>query len=211
MQLDKDKSDKRSQLLAIAERLFATQGFDAVSIRDLAREANMNIAMVSYYFGSKEKLFEEIIESKKPFMREKLLQLKNNTNISAWEKIAQTIDLYTDIVFKSRYFNQIIHREITSQQRPALANLLLEYVQTNFGIIEDFIKEGQGKGVFRYIDVELTIMTIMSVINTTVNNSRLCGKLLHEEPEEIFSDRNKQRVNQHLKSLLQSHLFIRPV
>ena len=45
-------------ILIEAEKLFSEQDFDAVSVRDIAKEANVNIAMISYYFGSKEKLFE---------------------------------------------------------------------------------------------------------------------------------------------------------
>ncbi|MFK4985547.1 TetR family transcriptional regulator, partial [Klebsiella pneumoniae] len=55
-----EHSDKKEQILAVAERLFSEQDFDAVSVRDIAKEANVNVAMISYYFGSKEKLLEEL-------------------------------------------------------------------------------------------------------------------------------------------------------
>ena len=48
-------SDKRDYILDVAERLFAEQGFEAISIREISKAADINIAMVSYYFGSKEK------------------------------------------------------------------------------------------------------------------------------------------------------------
>ncbi len=48
-----EKTDKRQHLLDTAESLFAQQGYEAVSIRQLAAEAGVNVAMVSYYFGSK--------------------------------------------------------------------------------------------------------------------------------------------------------------
>ncbi|HNO01068.1 MAG TPA: TetR family transcriptional regulator, partial [Chitinophagaceae bacterium] len=39
-----------------AEKLFAEKGYNGTSVRDIAEKAGINLAMVSYYFGSKEKL-----------------------------------------------------------------------------------------------------------------------------------------------------------
>jgi TetR/AcrR family transcriptional regulator, regulator of cefoperazone and chloramphenicol sensitivity len=50
----------RERLLDAAEELFSERGFDGTSVRDLARAADCNIASVNYYFGSKEKLYEEV-------------------------------------------------------------------------------------------------------------------------------------------------------
>jgi len=57
-----EKTDKRAHILTVAEQLFAEQGFDGTSVRDIAQGANVNLAMISYYFGSKEKLLEALIE-----------------------------------------------------------------------------------------------------------------------------------------------------
>ncbi|MFW1406241.1 TetR/AcrR family transcriptional regulator, partial [Vibrio parahaemolyticus] len=56
--------DKRDHLINEAIELFAEKGFEGTSIRDLATRAGVNIAMVNYYFGSKEKLFEAIVAKK---------------------------------------------------------------------------------------------------------------------------------------------------
>ncbi len=55
-----DFNQKQLQILDTAERLFAMRGFDGASVRDIAQEADVNIAMISYYFGSKERLIESI-------------------------------------------------------------------------------------------------------------------------------------------------------
>jgi len=55
-------SEKQLQIIGTAERLFSTKGFDGTSVRDIADEAGVNIAMISYYFGSKEKLMEALFE-----------------------------------------------------------------------------------------------------------------------------------------------------
>jgi len=50
----------RDRLLDSAEELFCEHGFEGASIRDIAAAAECNIASVNYYFGGKEKLYEEV-------------------------------------------------------------------------------------------------------------------------------------------------------
>ena len=53
-------TDKK--ILYTAENYLQKRGFDATSTRDIAKSAGVNVSMISYYFGSKEKLFEEILK-----------------------------------------------------------------------------------------------------------------------------------------------------
>jgi AcrR family transcriptional regulator len=50
----------RERILDTAEQLFAREGVTAVTLRSIAVAAEVNVAAVNYYFGSKEKLFEEM-------------------------------------------------------------------------------------------------------------------------------------------------------
>ena len=54
-------NEKQIQILKVAEKLFSEKGFDGTSIREISKLSNVNVAMVSYYFGSKEKLLESLI------------------------------------------------------------------------------------------------------------------------------------------------------
>lgn len=51
---------KREIILKAATRLFAEHSYDSVGIRDIAGEAGVNSAMISYYFGGKSGLHKEI-------------------------------------------------------------------------------------------------------------------------------------------------------
>lgn len=48
-------------LIDAAEALFAERDFDSVSTRDIASRAKVNLALVHYYFGTKEKLFRRVL------------------------------------------------------------------------------------------------------------------------------------------------------
>jgi AcrR family transcriptional regulator len=53
--------DTKLKILETARLLFASHGFEGTSIRDIAKEANVNVASVNYYFSNKENLFGEIL------------------------------------------------------------------------------------------------------------------------------------------------------
>jgi AcrR family transcriptional regulator len=54
--------ETRERLLDAAERLFATGGLDAVSVRDITEAAGANTAAIHYHFGSKQDLMAAIVE-----------------------------------------------------------------------------------------------------------------------------------------------------
>src|ERR1700722_17406548 len=55
-------AETRRRLLDVAERLFATRGLDAVSLRDITETAGANMAAVPYPFGSKQELITALVE-----------------------------------------------------------------------------------------------------------------------------------------------------
>lgn len=57
-----DSEGMRENILAAAEELFAQQGFAATSIREVADHVGVNPAMIHYYFGSKRKLLQQVMD-----------------------------------------------------------------------------------------------------------------------------------------------------
>jgi AcrR family transcriptional regulator len=58
----RDAAATREAILQAATRRFATQGYERAGVRDIAADAGVTAALVNRYFGSKEKLFAEVIE-----------------------------------------------------------------------------------------------------------------------------------------------------
>ncbi|MER8186751.1 TetR family transcriptional regulator [Kitasatospora sp. NPDC094015] len=49
--------DTKAQILAVAHRRFLVEGYHAVTLRSIAAEAGVDVALVSYHFGAKKGLF----------------------------------------------------------------------------------------------------------------------------------------------------------
>jgi AcrR family transcriptional regulator len=56
-----ERPDTKTRILDAAEKLFGEKGFDATSLRDITKEADVNLAAVNYHFQSKESLIEATI------------------------------------------------------------------------------------------------------------------------------------------------------
>ena len=78
---------KPELILAKAEKLIALKGFTATSIREIAKEA-----MISYYFGSKEKLLENLLQTRMEEKQEYVKQIISDPKINEWQKFEKIID-----------------------------------------------------------------------------------------------------------------------
>lgn len=61
--LDTRSCETRQRIIETSLRLFAEHGFKGVSVRDISAEAQVNVAAVSYHFGSKQGLYRTIFET----------------------------------------------------------------------------------------------------------------------------------------------------
>src|SRR6201992_1534962 len=111
--MDKDKIDKKDHILDVAERVFSDLGFDGASTRMISGEAGVNMAMLNYYFGSKEGLFLAIFERKILSFQTLLRKIGNDEIISSWDKLAKCIDNYVDRIIVNNCFQKLINREMS--------------------------------------------------------------------------------------------------
>jgi AcrR family transcriptional regulator len=58
-----EQEDARARLIDAAIKLFAEKGYEGTSVRDLATAAGVNVAAVSYHFGSKDALYTEALRA----------------------------------------------------------------------------------------------------------------------------------------------------
>ena len=67
-------SDKQIHLLQAADDVISIKGYDTTTLRDIANNAGVNIALISYYFGSKEKMMRELLHYKCYMLRTHIAQ-----------------------------------------------------------------------------------------------------------------------------------------
>lgn len=92
-----DNSTEQKILLA-ARKVFTAKGYAATRTRDIAEEAGINLALLNYYFRSKDKLFEEVMREKITLLFGIVKPVLFDEDLSLEEKIEKAIALYIDML-----------------------------------------------------------------------------------------------------------------
>lgn len=81
-----------------ATKLFIEKGFSATRTRDIAAEAGINLALLNYYFRSKEKLFDVVMEESLQLFLLGLEEILNDVNTVLKDKIAGITVHYIELL-----------------------------------------------------------------------------------------------------------------
>ncbi|HYK75561.1 MAG TPA: TetR family transcriptional regulator [Daejeonella sp.] len=202
-----DKVDKKDLLLDVAERLFSELGYDGTSTRLIAREADVNMAMLNYYFGSKDGLYKAVLTRRLGSFRQNLASL-NEESISSWEKIDRCVEMYVERVMGNNSFHRLIHREMSLQQRSETSDFIADTLLKNVGEVKRIIEEGIQNGSFRKVDVEMTVATILGTKLFLVNSSMISSRMMGVDmtDPQVLVEEIKPRLKAHLKDFLHAHL-----
>ena len=206
-----EKVDKRAHILSVAEELFAESGFDGTSVRDIAQLANVNLAMISYYFGSKEKLLEALIEDRAGYTLGILEELSKNTTLTPWDKIDRQVDFYVEKILGNYRFHCIMSQQYNQTRSPEIKELLINIKLRNLDQIKSVISDGQKKKVFRKVDVELTMASVFGTLTHITNSKSLYCRLMKIDESDDLAYRKKiaPRLKTHLKQMMRAHLDIK--
>jgi len=200
-------NDKQIEILQVAEKLFAEVGFDGTSIRDIAKEANINIAMISYYFGSKEKLLEALILFRISGMSLDL-EILYQENISPIQKIEKLIAFYINRINSNRCMYQILHFELSSKKREINLDAFTEVKNNNLKLIENIIKEGQDQGLFQpNINVALLPPVIIGSFIHIHMNKKYYQEILDLKNESDFENYVLTDLTYHIQKTIKALLI----
>ena len=169
---ERNKNDlvslRRAQLTRAAYKVVGEKGYNDFTIKDIAVEAGLSTGLVHYYFKNKEELLFTLL-------KEMNANLKYNLNKALTvleepqDKLLAFCDEAFDLLDKEKaYFSVIIDfwGQISRNKRIRQANIKL--FQSYRDEITAILKEGAAKGVFMAVDVQLTSVIIVSLIQGTI-------------------------------------------
>lgn len=140
--MEKDENSKQ-KILSAATKLFAHKGFDAVSVREICKEANANLCLISYHFGGKQELYNAIIDDlieKQTWYANTFLDFSvNPRTLKKQEQIEllyTVLDKFIDF-FYSKITNDLILLLLKEQQSPdcRMKTPAFEYLKKLIGAV----------------------------------------------------------------------------
>lgn len=120
-----------------ARIVFTKKGFAATKTRDIAEEAGLNLALLNYYFRSKEKLFEIIMTENLQQLFSSLAPTLNNEALTLEKKISFIASNYIDMLFANPDLPLFVLSEIRT--RPERFNKIIQL--DSYVLKSHFIKQ----------------------------------------------------------------------
>lgn len=108
------EKDTRTKLIEIATELFATKGFFAVSVREVTSIAQVNVSAISYYFQSKEGLYQEVLKNQLKPVLEALDLVEKQIGLSAMERFRFFADQVAKTHLNYPYLARFMMNEVTN-------------------------------------------------------------------------------------------------
>ncbi len=120
------RPDRKQAILLAAERLFAQRGYHAVSLRQIADEAGVPLALVGYYYGPKQDLFHAIFDHWRHTIDERLARLQQTlAGPEDGDRLTQVITAFVEPVMQIRasaegeYYALLVARELAYRTEDA--------------------------------------------------------------------------------------------
>lgn len=148
--------DIRKGILDASEYLFATQGFSATSIRAIAERVDVNPAMVHYYFGSKKKLLQAVMEHVLEPMAGAVAEVEERGDLPVRELTQLLFSMAAD----HPYLPQLITREVFLPGGTLQSEFLERFAPRLGGRLPGMLRREQREGRLAP-DVDPQIMSLL--------------------------------------------------
>ncbi len=155
----RDAESRRQALLDAASELFAEHGFDGATVDMIARRARANNAMISYYFGGKERLYEQILISTFSEVAARLESILSERD-RADEKLHAFTSMFGELAARRPHFPAMMVREAISGGRH-MTGRVLPFFLDMFVKVRTIYEQGAREGTFRATDPVLTHLVVM--------------------------------------------------
>ncbi len=153
-------SARRRQVLDAAVIVMGKTGFHQMSMQDLAAEAKVSVGLIYQYFGGKEDLLLATIVRILDAFRDQLAPVIQSAGTDPVDQLAAGIRRYIEIVDENLDGVVLTYREsrtLGAEGRSRIKELEIASAAPLRAVIE----AGIAQGVFRRVDVDLTVCDIM--------------------------------------------------
>ena len=187
-------NNTEQKIFNAATELFLEKGVDRTSVREIATKAGINLALMNYYFRSKENLFDAIFSQLVKKNTKKLIKILDS-DLGLEEKLRQYVGVYIDMLSENpllvSFVMSILHR---SRERITEMKAISSLYSTD-SFAKQIIDESKSGRIRRtdptqlYVDM-LSLIAFPFAIKSLVMDKR---SFTEEEFAEFIQDR-RQRI-----------------
>lgn len=198
-----NENNTEQKILKAAEAEFLAKGFDGARTTSIARAAGVTHAMLHYYFRTKEKLFQQIINEKFSHLQEIMLTSLLDSEKPFLEKVSNAIEQHLDFLAANPDLPRFMITVVSGN--PELLNDVFPPINVKAmpSIIQEEIDRNAAHGVCRKVDARMLMLDIVSLNIFSFIGSQIINRMLGPfltEPDFI-EQRKKNNVETILNKL----------
>ena len=188
---DTKYSDTEIKIKNAAKCLFLKKGFSATKTREIAKESNINLALLNYYFTSKRKLFEIImLETLHDFLS-KMVEVYNDEKTTLEEKLKLTSSKYIDMMIAEPHLPTFVVNELKNDPSSFLKILKGKMIMKSKLVAQ--YNDGVKKGLYKKIEPIHFVTNILSLIVFPFISSPIIIKMQKLGKNDFIKMMNKRK------------------
>lgn len=189
------------KILDAAAKVFTQKGFAATRTRDIAEAAGINLALLNYYFRSKEKLFQKVMMEKIQQMFSVVVPILMNAELSLDDKIDTVTNKYLDFLSENPNLPVFILSELQNDSSEVIKVLPLDQVLNNNPVMFHQINERKPGINPMHIIINFISMTVFPFAAKNVLEK---FNVVPKEEFQNFIEERRKLIPIWIKTLLNS-------
>ena len=169
-----------------AQKIFTQKGFAATRTRDIAEEAGINLALLNYYFRSKEKLFEQIMTEKVQQLFSVLYPIVNDTSIKLEKKIELIVTNYIDMLMANPDLPLFVLSEVRNNPDHFREKMGVEKLMKNTDLIKQLKEKRPDIHPVQFM-ISILGMTVFTFLSKPIFQS--AGLITEQEFKKLAEER----------------------
>jgi AcrR family transcriptional regulator len=172
--------ERKQAILLTAEEVFAQHSFAGASIRLITQRSGVNMAMISYYFGSKEALYDSIFKLRlEEIVKE--IDLFEGFDVCPAKKLWMYLTAYIKRVVDNQNFHRLLCNELVTIQHPLIITLVAATRERIYQFLLKLIASGISQGLFKKIDHEIFALNILALVRSVVTDHLISNSAFNKQ------------------------------
>ncbi|MBF4472642.1 TetR family transcriptional regulator [Flavobacterium sp. HJJ] len=195
-----DSQSAEEKIKEAARKVFMQKGFSGTRTRDIAEEAGINLALLNYYFRSKQKLFDEIMKEKFQKLFGVVVPILNNTATSLETKIELVVCGYIEVLSESPDLPIFVLNEIRKQNTGMVKDIPFDNVISKSSFMNQLKERRSDINPVHFL---ITILG-MTIFPFVAKPMMLFSGLTNEESFALLMKERKELIPIWVKAILES-------
>ncbi len=191
-------SETEQKIKSAASIVFKQKGFKEARTRDIAENAGVNLALINYYYKSKEALFNEIMKECLLAFKKELCNYLNDPATTPQEKITIIVNNYLSLLQEEPNLTFFLTKEINTTADFFNESIKPGEIIENSIFQKQLLEIGKSKKEIENLIINTVSLIVLPIIGKPIIQS-FCGK--DEQEYVLFLEQRKKEIPIWIKSM----------